>query len=343
MWRKPLPLGPVELVPEDCLTIGLLALLGKTVPGFSSLYAINCFLMAYISISIVPFWKMGSSVFGYCVILLLGFIPQFWKSQWVDFGILAGTYFLVHEGQWRAFCRFPWQTEGFWRDIGIITAPGETVTNPTCGWSFDRFHRDITTAKRVDRIDAVLGCMLGSWWLFSITSLIEDTRDHRLACAVAAALAIVGSAIIRLCIYAHGCRPPISFWGRIWTFRWIIPGYDQLFVGPICSVLGAFLVLSLLRYQVIPAEVCYAAAGGVALLFALISPPPLKRFRLTGKTDLLQRSQKHSQPKLSRVDHEHAGAERQGKWAAAGFRGDTQEALPALSPRAHFPVPMANE
>ncbi len=175
---KPLPLGPIELVPEDCVAIGLLALLGTTLPDFTSLYVINIFLFANICAVILTFWKIGSPVYGYCLLLFLGLIPQFWTRQWVDFAILTALYLVAHEGLWHALRRFPWESEGFWRDTGLFVVPAGRPENPACGWSFDRFHRDIRTARGVNKIDALLGCMLGAWWLWSLFSLIEDPRDR---------------------------------------------------------------------------------------------------------------------------------------------------------------------
>ncbi len=280
---KPLPLGPVELVPEDCLALSMLVLLGTTLPDFTSLYVINLFLFGHILATIVTFWKTGSMAYGYIAILFLGFIPQFWARPWVDFALLAGIYLLTHEGSWHALNRFPWETEGLWRDINLVTTPGQAVVNPACGWSFDRLHRDIRVAKGINRIDALLGCMLGGWWLFSACSLIADPRERRIALVMVVIPTIFAAAGARSVLYAHGCQPPISFWGRIRTFQWIIPGYDQIFVGPICSILGGFLVLFLMRDRFGPTEICYPVAGGVAVLLALISPPTLKRFRLTGQ------------------------------------------------------------
>ncbi len=285
---KPLPLGPVELVPEDCLALGMLAFLGTTLPDFTSLYVINLFLFGHIFATILTFWKTGSMAYEYTAILLLGFIPQFWGRQWIDFALLAATYLLVHEGLWHALRKFPWQTEGFWRDIRFVTTPGQTVANPSCGWAFDRLHRDIRTAKGINRTDALLWCMLGSWWLFSLFSLIADPRERRVCLAMVVMPAIFGAAGVRLLVYAHGCQPPISFWGRIRTFQWIIPGYDQVLAGPICSIVGGLLVLSTMRDRFGPDEVRYPVAGGVAVLLALICPPNLRRFRLTGQHRLAQ-------------------------------------------------------
>ena len=154
---------------------------------------------------------------------------------------------------------------------------------PSCGWSFDRLYRDIRVAKGINRIDALLGCMLGGWWLFSLFSLIVDPRERRIALLMVVIPTIFASAGAAASSTYTGCQSPISFWGEFGHFRWIIPGYDQIFVGPICSMLGGFLVLFLMRDRFGPSEICYPVAGGVAVLLALISPPSLKRFRLTGQ------------------------------------------------------------
>ena len=279
---RPLPLGPLELVPEDALTLGMLVLLGTTLPDFTSLYILNLFLFGHILILISSFWKTGAPAHGYCAILLLGFIPQMWQRQWIDFALLVGIYFIAHEGLWRALSRFPWQTAGFLRDLGVVNAPG-TDPNPSCGWSFDRLYRDIRLAKGINRIDALLCCMLGSWWLWSMCSLIVDPRDRAMVIISCTALAIAVAPVVRLAVYVRGYQSPISFWGRVSTFRWIIPGYDQVYIGPICSLAGGVLVVYFLRYQSLPVDVCFTIAAGVAVLLALLSPPRLRRWRLIGR------------------------------------------------------------
>ncbi len=294
--KKPLPLGPVELIPQDALALAGLILLGTHLPDFTSFYIINTFLLTHILILSATFWRTQVPVFGYCAFFFLGFVPQFWQRPWVDFLLLAGIYLFVHQGLWRAFTLFPWATPGALVDFALLMM-GEITTDPSlalsdtkdrvivplCGWPFNRLHRDIRRAGGVNRVDAILGTMLAAWWLWSLMSLIDDPRD-RLACFVIATIvANIVSPSTRLLIYLPGYQSPISLWGRIWTFRWIIPGYDQVFVGPICSLLGGFMTLYLLRSLWIPAEVKFSLAAGVAVLLSLITPPSLRRWRLIGQ------------------------------------------------------------
>ncbi len=50
----------------------------------------------------------------------------------------------------------------------------------------------------------------------------------------------------RMNAYWAGARSPINIWGRLLTFRWIIPRYDCVFVAPFCNllVLGGFTYLN---------------------------------------------------------------------------------------------------
>ena len=281
--RLPLPLGPLELVPEDSLALGLLILLGIPLPDFTSLNIINLFLFGNIITLVATFWKTGASAHGYCAVLFLGFIPQMWQRQWVDFAILAAIYLVVHDGLWRSLQKFPWQGEGFWRDQGFANAPVGADPNPSCGWSFDRLYRDIRMAKGIDRGDAFLCSMLLCWWLFSACSLVEDSRDRGLAVVLLATTVITIAPMVRLYIYVRGYRSPLSFWGRIFTLRWIIPGYDRVFVGPICSLAAGILVAAIMSYQSIPIDVSFTVAAGAAVLLALVTPPRLKHWRLLGQ------------------------------------------------------------
>ena len=237
---RPLPLGPLELVPEDGLALGLLVLLGTTLPDFTSLYIINLFLFGHILALILTFWKTGASAHGYCALLFLGFVPQMWQRQWVDFALLAGIYFIVHEGLWRALRKFPWQGEGFWRDLGLGERPSETRSESLLRLVLRSLlpRYPAGEGNQSDRCPSVLHARK----LVALEHVLADRRPRSDRAMVIAIVAV--SAIRRRAGRATGCsmfagyQSPISFWGRIRTFRWIIPGYDQVYVGPICSLAG---------------------------------------------------------------------------------------------------------
>jgi hypothetical protein len=296
--RKPLPLGPVELVPADSLGVGLIILLGATLPVPRSIEFVNIFLFSHMLALAGTFWRTGSPGFGYIAVLLLGFVPFVWTRPWQNLVLLTGIYLLVHEGLWRALKRFPWETDGILADFHLMQT---SETNPPCGWFFDRFHRDIMTATGISRIDAILGCMLGSWWLFVLASMVSDPRERFTVLFVGMLASTTGSAVARFATYIQGCRPPISLWGRIGTFRWIIPGFDQILIAPACSLLVGPAALVVYWRFPIPAEVCFSIAAGVSVLIGLIAPPRLKRWRLTGQYRLVATFQESQTASLHKM------------------------------------------
>jgi hypothetical protein len=90
--------------------------------------------------------------------------------------------------------------------------------------------------------------------------------------------------LIRLLAYIGPYRPPISFWGRILTGRWIIPGYDYVFLAPLCTLLVALLGwrAALLAGPDHWGIVVYPLATAAVLIVALNMSPSLGQWSLTG-------------------------------------------------------------
>ncbi len=287
--RKPLPAGPVDLVLEDSLAIGALMCLSLTQPGGGSIEVLNAFLFTHAAILVRTFWRTAVPGFGYCGALFLGFVPRLWAQPWIDLAVLTSIYLFVHEGLWRSLARFPWPTEGVLDD----QYPGvriEREYGPSCGWPYDRFHRDVRMARGIGRGDAILISMLTGWWFFALGAWIPTQWLSTFLFSLAIALLMRRSVL-----YFQGYESPISVGGRIATFRWIIPGYDQaaLFIVltplAIAMMIGLTMYLQMDRYQTIPA---FAA---LLVLIALTTPPKLRRWRLTGQHRLVHAIHKTSQ------------------------------------------------
>ncbi len=104
--RKQLPLGPLELVPEDSFAIGMLILLSAALPTPRSIELVNLFLFSHMLTQVGTFWRTGAPGFGYTAVMLLGFVPLFWAHPWLNLVILTSIYLVVHEGLWRCSQRF---------------------------------------------------------------------------------------------------------------------------------------------------------------------------------------------------------------------------------------------
>jgi hypothetical protein len=70
--------------------------------------------------------------------------------------------------------------------------------------------------------------------------------------------------------------------GRIFTLRWIVPGYDQALVGPLIAGVLAIGMPWLLSPVDLPISASLGLSLSVVLFVSLAAPPSLARWHLTG-------------------------------------------------------------
>lgn len=152
-----------------------------------------------------------------------------------------------------------------------------------CGWPYDRMMGDVVHGRETSRIDVALICMLAIWWPYVLVSLIPDSNARSSLSAAALAIPMIVAPISRIALYKTGYSSPMSFWGRIWTFRWIIPAYDRIFVAPLCALIAGPATVIFLRPCSLPEPIRNTMASGMVVLVAILTPPRLRRWRLTGQ------------------------------------------------------------
>ena len=94
--------------------------------------------------------------------------------------------------------------------------------------------------------------------------------------------ATFGCVIGRLVAYCSFHWPPISLWGRIWTFRWIIPGYDQALVAPLCALMVGIMAPVATYSLGVLWRFAFPTSLTLMLLITLGMGPRLRQWRLTG-------------------------------------------------------------
>ena len=282
--RKPLPMGPLELVWEDGLFLVPLILLAATLPEPHAVPLLCAFLLAHLLGLSFSFLLTRTRAPGYATAFGLGLAVWLWRQPTACLVAATLVYLIAYEGLWQALRSFPWKPWKWPKPSSDLWSMD--WLREDCGWPYDRMLGEVIEVPAISRIDALLGCMLGSWWLYVLASLFRDPKD-KLGLLLLAGLPAAFSSLGRLIIYGLGYVSPISFWARIWTFRWIIPGYDQIFVAPLCSPLAGVMTGALLYACGLPLEVCLPPAYGVAVLVALVTPPRLRRWRLTGQHRLV--------------------------------------------------------
>jgi hypothetical protein len=277
------------LIWEDGIVLGALILLTLTQPHHDSIRIVTLFLIFHSALVTVTFWPTGAGTLGYLAAFGLGLAVRLWPRAWPCFVVAASAYLVVYEGLWQSLTRFPWRLEWSLADLFNQKALSEKLAGPYLGWPYDRLLRDVKAAERfrIGQMDAILLSMLIGWWESCLLSLSPDPRlKETMGLAfLMGSLGLVGLVVpfSRLQIYTNFYPSSISIWGRIRTGRWIIPGYDRCFVGPLLSFLAMPAVFGSCLAAGIPVDISLLATITAVMGLALITPPGLKQWRSTGK------------------------------------------------------------
>jgi hypothetical protein len=281
---KPLPAGPVSWVWEDGLILGGLAALAQIDGHLDPVLIVTLPLMSYATYLTRALFLTGSGEFAYATAFVLGLAVWLEPNRWACLVAAVGANLLGQIGFRRSLTGFPWyfgwQIQ-WWQFLTPKT--GEDRSRTPCGWPYDMLRPELSDLPRIDLRDAALVSLLAGWWLFALCSLIPDPLSRGTTLVVVQLLGTAAFFFGRLILYCNGYSPPINVWGRIVTFRWIIPGYDQVYVGPLCTVLVPCVGLAVLKRWGVPEDVAFPVCFALMSFVALSFRPSLRRWRLTGR------------------------------------------------------------
>jgi len=298
-WQphKPLPKGPIHLVVQDVVLIGTIMLAsahGRTLPweavplAFSSAYAL---VLAVSLIAIDQRWL------GYATLALIGLVVRLSY----DSSLVALAAALALVGPWAYGCvsvtlkTFPWTGRASqWRDslrrsFQVFATGHKQYFNQGVNfehpqsevqWPFNRLHaRAVPPLGREHRVAIA---MLAGWWLYVIFSIPRADEAVMAALGMVYPVGVIIAAGVRLVAYSAHHHPPISFWGRIFTGRWIIPGYDVVFLTPLAALLIGAATPSLLFFTLhLPPAVVLGFSVTTVLLVLTLGGPRLANWQLT--------------------------------------------------------------
>jgi len=295
--RKSLPLGPIHLVLQDgviFLLLGALALEAEVSP----LGLLALLLGSYLTALGVSFAAGRTRGFAYVIFFGLGLMVYLAKVPWASAAAGIAIYLVSLIGLRRSLAQFPWEfhrQDGFekthWRLTPESTAALKVLDKKTLvsrlGWPFEALREGAIPGPRIQTHTAVLTGLLAGWWLYAGGSLLSNPNDRWNILAGTEwnlAFALAG---IRLSNYCIGYSQTLSLWGRIRTFHWIIPGYDQVFLAPIATmILGIALPRTLISFSVEP-DIAFPLALSFSWMAAMIIGPGLQEWRLVGKNRMV--------------------------------------------------------
>ena len=289
-WRhpKPLPFGPVHLTPQDGLLVGLAALLCHGWP--QAQWAVpQAFLVVYFAaISYLSYlcglrWRVYLLVFG------LGLVVRL--SSWSPLAatsVAAALYPLAWWTLSATLAGYPWTASV----VQIVaTQIGATSTRrrqarfdkTELGWPYDLLQKPIEVPRQ-NWVQLAVETALIGWVVYAAVSSQPKFALGGLT-IVAAFSPLLG--LQRLLSYCWHCRPPIGLRGRIFTGRWLIPGYDQVLMGPLCIVVTGVGLPALLSGTELPKEISLAIYVAALVFVSRSIGPSWARWLLTGNHRLV--------------------------------------------------------
>ena len=295
--RKKLPLGPIHLVWQDAVVLGLLAacLHGTTMGRFGMLEA---FLFSYLAILGVSFWATGPWWMSYLVLAGLGLATRMVECPMAFPLTLVILYAIAFVGHRMALANFPWpEVDGISESLTRnLQSNSKARRKPLLGWPFGQL-AGMPPKNRVRRRDGFLGPLLAAWWLYVLVSITHESEAQITLAGLSLTYLGAGAFVARLLIYIGPHRPPISLWGRIMTRHWIIPGYDCVLLAPLCMLFVA--LIGILLGMTVPllcrASIVYPLTLAAILMIALNMGPSLGTWLLTGQHRMVACGNKYPQ------------------------------------------------
>ena len=294
-WRrgKPLPLGPIHIVWEDLVVLAAL----------SSLLFVDA--APWDAVRLAPALAMGFFAAYLVVLLCATAVASVWTPTVIclfliplivypscsmagTFVVLAAIYAILLWGVRLALDEFPFN-EPEWRSTPAERYLEQAIGDGTIGWPHNVIGPRSTTRGIGLGTTAVVSA-LAAWWVHVSVGVFaeswKDVADSLVDSVILGFFTVVCLlvAAIRVIVYVNGFYPPIGFFGRLLTGRWIIPRYDVILVGPICIVLFGVYGPTVLRYGGgVPDAALLAVLVFLLCVIAMGIGPRLETWSHTGR------------------------------------------------------------
>lgn len=279
-FDKPFPKGPVHLMTQDVVLVLIgLALTWGTKPN---VFVVWAFLFAYLLVLCASLFFAGVHGVGYSTLLAMGLAMRLaWVNLWISAAWLVVCYGLGFVGLRRSLEKFPWDEElsrvAEWRKNSGLDEKRRSES--ALGWPYDLLSPQVDTTTLSAR-HVLVQSLLIVWWGYALFCMLPNVelKDFIGGLSLFSLLA----AFLRLLTYCSAYFPPINIWGRLCTFRWIVPKYDYVCLTPLCTIFAGPLVASALHFAGAPFGIYVPAGCATLWAVSLLGGPSLASWQLTG-------------------------------------------------------------
>lgn len=283
--QKALPAGPIVLVPQDLLLMGLLVCLqhDSSLPRWiAPLIALNCYVLALV----VSLSATNQGFWCYIALLSVAIELRLCPHPWLmgSFAIIACM--ACWRGLERSLAEFPWTDQ--LKEIHWNEPIVQNSSLANYGWPHAVLHPQQKDSQ-ISVGSMFMTSLLIAFYCHDIDYLLADLifqgnlAAGGLAVSSIFPVVLVPIAItIRLGAYLAAMNSPINLWGRLLSGRWIIPAYDQVFLGPFITAVATGLCFLLPQvYPLCTYRMVAPLANGMFIFLIVSTGPKLRRWQLT--------------------------------------------------------------
>ncbi|MBN2578112.1 MAG: hypothetical protein JXB10_03895 [Pirellulales bacterium] len=279
--RKPLPFGPLHLVGQDLLLLGLVYLYIFPYPHALPVVILG-FLGPYFALLGYSFFRTGVWQFGYLLVFGVGTVVLFAENLWAATACMIGCYAIAWWGMRSMLSRFPWEEVDLSR---LNTPPSSSAKNQpydrSLGWHFERL-APLAKIFNVSRPHNILFPLTAGWLCFVSTIHTQDEKSQKVCFFLAYFIPCIALLAARLGFYCFYYHNPLRLFGRIFPGPLIVPRYDKVFLVPLGMVVFAVAAPLLLMQLALNFALLLAVSLTLVLYLAINGKPTLKNWALTG-------------------------------------------------------------
>jgi hypothetical protein len=290
-----LPLGPIRLAVGDIVFLAVMVLLLHN--PYVSLFRVPlCFLVGYLPIVCISLWLTAAKKYAYALTFGLGLVARLWMNSEAATVVAALLYVVAYFGLRQSLAAFPWpKAELMSSRMPILQLSMSKLTMTTdirelitpkppksLGWPFELL-RPNPTFTSIGMREAAIASLLIAWWVYAIAANPLSPDFRKLVLLLSLSGIPISMAIIRVGRYCKNYSSPINACGRLFTFRWIVPGYDRVFVAPLLAVVLAGMTGGLIQELNLEPLIVVPVSVACTTMILLGFGPSLQDWRLTGQ------------------------------------------------------------
>lgn len=306
---RPLPFGPVELVWQDIVAVGLMGLTSffiicvqyEMIPeqfqyplpvffgmcmGASALIV----LVIYNFVALVGiFLNFGKAGTGLGMLVIVGIMLLNPGVIWCSIWLIVLTV-ITSRGLRKSLDDFPWTDSWIMlrekypvRDIGKLTVIDPVRDDSKIPPLQSYLSPKIDLCMMTRRTRMLLSLTIG-WLVFAIIRLMLMKGDENANPAMCFLFLVVFLFLVpgRVFVYYERTLSPMNFWGRLFTLRWIMWRYDREWLTSFGLFALAMAIPGLFYLLSVPVAVDMGIAAFAVLALFSFGGTALKKWLLTG-------------------------------------------------------------